>query len=324
MAMLRTARHGLVSIAVGAALIAAGGWAVGALWFDGPQARPLAALLATGFAAGALLLVWRAGALGFLALFAPVLAWWLALAPSNDRPWQADVARLPSARFDGSRVTIQNVRDFDYRSENDYTAHWEQRTYDLAELTGADFYVSQWGSPWIAHTIVSWTFADAPPLAISIETRKEIGETYSALRGFFRQYEIYYVVADERDVIRLRTNFRGEQVHLYHLQMPRDAARRVLVDYLAEVNRLAVEPRWYNALTHNCTTTIRQHQQSVIGRTRLDWRMLLNGRIDEMAYARGSLDRRVPFPALRRASDIGERARSASREDFSARIRARE
>jgi Domain of unknown function (DUF4105) len=141
-------------------------------------------------------------------------------------------------------LVLHNVRNFDYRSETDFTPRWETRTYDLAHLTGLDLVMSYWGSPWIAHTILSRTFADGPPLAISIETRRERAETYSALRGFFREYEIYYVAADERDLVRLRTNYRGEEVYLYRLATPPDRGA-LLLDYVKSMNALRDRPAWY-------------------------------------------------------------------------------
>ena len=301
-------------------------WSCAALWFDGPTSRPVAGLLTGGFAVGAVLLLRlvrprRRGLAAFCALFLVVLLWWLSLEPSNERDWQRDVARPATATIEGNRVTIRNVRNFDYGSETDYTERWEERTYDLLKLVGADFYLSYWGSPWIAHTIVSWTFSNAPPLAISIETRKEVGESYSAMRGFFRQFELYYVVADERDLIRLRTNFRGEDVYLYHLTSPVEVAREVLLDYLKEINRLAREPHWYNAAGQNCTTTIRHHMQNIARNDPWDWRILVNGLIDELGYARGTIDTSLPFVELRRRSAISERAKAASAADFSERIR---
>ena len=153
-----------------------------------------------------------------------------------------------------------------------------------------DLFLSFWGPTQIAHTIVSWEFDDGQHLAISIETRKEKGESYSALRGFFRQYELYYVVADERDLVGLRTNYRGEQVYLYRIRVPRSQARALLVDYLDEVNQLADHPQWYNALTQNCTTTIRGHAQNIGAGGRLDWRLLANGHLDQLLYERGQID----------------------------------
>jgi hypothetical protein len=222
----------------------------------------------------------------------------------------------------GNRVTIENVRNFDYRTETDYTERWETRTYDLDGLQGVDMFLAFWGPTLIAHTITSWEFADGQHLAVSIETRKEKGESYSALLGFFRHYELYYVVADERDVVRLRTNYRGEQVYLYRLRMPVHQARAVLLDYLKEINRLADRPVWYNALTHNCTTTIRTHAQQVAAGRPWDWRILANGRLDELGYERGQIDTSLPFSELKARSDITEKARAAdAAADFSRRIR---
>jgi len=209
---------------------------------------------------------------GLVAALLPVVAvalWWVSILPSNTRDWSPDVSRTARAAFHGSSVTIQNMRNFRYRSESDYDQRWETRTYNLDRIHGVDLFLSFWGPTQIAHTIVSWEFDDGQHLAISIETRKERGESYSALRGFFRQYELYYVVADERDLVGLRTNYRGEQVYLYRIRVPSSQARALLVDYLDEVNQLAEHPRWYNALTQNCTTTIRGHAQNAGARGRL-------------------------------------------------------
>ena len=315
------------SIVLTPALLALIGWACAVLWIDGPASRPLAGLLAGGvaFSAGAVLLSVRpfARALAvFAALFGLVLFWWLRIEPSNERDWRRDVARTSTARIAGDRVTISNVRNFHYRTEDDYDEGWEERTYDLAKLRGADLFLSYWGSPWIAHTIVSWEFEDGQHLGISIETRKEKGESYSALRGFFRQYELYYVVADERDVVRLRTNHRGEQVYLYRLSASPERARAVLLDYLAAVNRLAEEPRWYNALTHNCTTTIRHHVQTVAPGNPWSWKILVNGYIDELGYSRGTIDTSLPFAELKMKSNITQAAKAVDGDpEFSRRIR---
>ena len=309
------------------ALLAGVAWAAAAIWFDGPSSRALAGTLAGGLALGSAVLyvavrpAWRAALLVAAAITA-VAVWWLGIPPSNDRDWQPDVARPAEVQFDGSRVTIENVRNFTYRSETDYDERWETRSYDLDRLKGVDLFLSFWGPTLIAHTIVSWEFEDAPPLAISIETRKEKGEEYSALRGFFRQFELYYVVADEREVVGLRTNQRGEHVFLYRVRMPLDRARAVLVDYLEEVEHLARHPRWYNAFTHNCTTTIRMHLQNVGLARAFNWRLLANGHLDELMYQRGTIDTSLPLPELRRRSEITEKAKAAgAAADFSRRIR---
>jgi hypothetical protein len=302
-------------------------WATAALWFDGPTWRPLAGALAAAFALGSTVLYVRVrpalrAALFVAAAVLGVAAWWLRIPPSNTRDWLPDVARPAEAHFEGNRVTVQNVRNFTYRSETDYDEIWETRTYDLDKLLGVDLFLSFWGPTLIAHTIVSWEFEDAPPLAISIETRKEKGEAYSAILGFFRQFEVYYVVADERDVVGVRTNHRGEHVRLYRVRMPVEAAREVLVNYLEEVERLAHHPRWYNALTHNCTTTIRMHLKNVGLARALNWRLFANGHLDELMYERGTIDTTMPLAELRARSDVTERAKAAdSAPDFWRRIR---
>lgn len=302
-------------------------WAAAALWIDGPESRVLAGSLALGLvliAGLAALLVrpwWRAIAAVF-APFAIVLAWWLTLAPSNERDWQSDVARLPVATLDGSLLTVRNIRNFTYNGESNFTEHWETRTYDLDDLLGVDLFVSFWGPTLYGHTIASWEFADGRHLAVSIETRKEKGEDYSALRGFFRQYELYYVVADERDVVALRTNQRDETVYLYRIGGAPNKGRKLLLDYVKEINALATQPRWYNALTHNCTTTIWHHTKAVGSGPAFDWRLLANGYLVDLAYERGTVDTSSGLDELRRRSDITARARSASdREDFSKAIR---
>ena len=302
-------------------------WGGAALWIDGPATRWLAGLLSVGFVlagVGTLIAVRPPSRAAFVvaALVGLVALWWNTIPPRNDRDWSPDVAQLPTATIDGDRLTIRNVRNFDYRTETDFTERWETRTYDLNQLRGGDMFFSFWGPTLIAHTIASWDFGDGQHLAISIETRKERGESYSALRGFFRQYELYYVVADERDVIGVRTNQRGEQVFLYRIRLPPGRSRAILMDYLAEANRLAAEPRWYNALTHNCTTTIRDHARNVGPVMPWSWQILANGYLDQLWYERGVFDQTLPFAELKARSDITERAKAAIADPaFSARIR---
>jgi len=256
------------------------------------------------------------------AALAILLLWWNSLSPSNDRDWIPDVARIPRAEVDGELLRLHNVRNFDYRSETEFVPRWEDRTYDLSRLTGLDLFMSYWGSPAIAHTIMSWEFEGRDHLAVSIETRKERGEQYSAVKGFFKQYELYYVAADERDVVRLRTSYRGDQVYLYRLRIPVDQARNVLLDYVAGMNELADHPKFYNAFTDNCTTTIRVHTKHVGAAAPWDWRILLNGYADEMLYERARIDTSLPFPALKAQSLVNVRAQAADQDpEFSRRIR---
>jgi hypothetical protein len=219
-------------------------------------------------------------------------------------------------------VLVHNVRNAEYRTETDYTVRLEDRALDLAQLRSLDLFLDYWGSPLIAHTIMSWGFAGDQYLAISIETRKQQGEEYSALRGFFRQYELALVVADERDVVRLRTNVRGEDVYVYRLDASPADARLILLKYLAEVNQLRARPQWYNALTENCTTAIRRIAGADARRSWWSWKLVLNGHLDELAYDIGAIDRSLPFQVLKAKSHVNDRAKAANADPrFSVRIR---
>jgi Domain of unknown function (DUF4105) len=300
-------------------------WAFGAIYFDFPTSGRLAALLfvllllaAIAFVRGKLLKL----AIVFGA-FVLVASWWLTLKPSNNRPWQPDVARTAWAQIDGDEVTVHNVRNCEYRTNTDFTPHWETRTVRLSQITGMDVAINYWGSPWISHPIVSFLFADALPLCFSIETRKTIGQNYSTLGGLYRQYTLIYIVADERDSIRLRSNFRHEDVYLYHTLASPAQARERFLEYIKAMNALRDHARWYNQITANCTTSIRT-QRSVNERAPWDWRMLINGKADELLYERHAIATGgLPFSELKQRSLINKRARAADQDPgFSRLIRA--
>jgi hypothetical protein len=304
----------------------AAAWAFGAVWFDGPFGagnQIAAALLAIVLASGLLFVRPLLRKFGiFFLLFAGVLIWWLTLSPTNDSDWQPDVARTAWADIQGDEVTFHNVRNCDYRTETDYTPRWETRTVRLSQITGVDVAIDYWGSPWIAHPIASFQFADALPLCFSIETRKKLGQTYSTIGGLYRQFELIYIVADERDVIRVRTNFRNEDIYLYRTTISSAHARERFLEYVHSLNALRNKPRWYNAITTNCTTSIRtQHPPNE--RVPWDWRILLNGKGDELMYERHAIATDgLPFPELKARSLIDARARAADDSpDFSKLIR---
>jgi hypothetical protein len=258
-----------------------------------------------------------------LVMFGVVLAAWETIEPSNDRDWQPDVEQLAYAEIDGDRVVVHNVRNANYRTETDFTVSYEDRVLDLSQVRSLDIFIVYWGSPYIAHTIMSWGFEDGQHIAVSIETRKEVGEEYSAIRGFFRQYELVYIVADERDVVRLRSNFRGEDVYLYRLVVPPEGPRLLLLAYLDEINKLHDTPQWYNALLDNCTTSIQRLASHLERRSWLSWKLFVNGFLDEHAYAIGAFNQSLPFAELKERSHINERGRAAGdAADFSSRIRA--
>jgi hypothetical protein len=261
----------------------------------------------------------------FLVLFFGVFIWWNTLSPSHEREWYDDVSQMPWGEIDDDFVTLHNVRDFNYRSASDYDLRYLTRTVNLADIEGADYFLCYWGSPWIAHPIVSFRFKGSDPIALSVETRKETGENYSTVKGFFRQYELIYIVAEERDIVRLRTNFReGEDVYLYRTSSSPERARAIFLDYVRRINELHAEPEFYNALKSNCTTNIRLHTAAADGDNLApwDWRILLTGKIDEWEYERGAIDQSMPFEKFKARSHINKAAQKVTDLSvFSAEIR---
>jgi hypothetical protein len=302
-------------------------WAFGALWFDFPLKgwRQTSAFVFVACALFTLFVIrplWKAK-IAVFAIFLLVVVWWLSLRPNDQKPWQPDVVRTAWADLHGDEVVLHNIRNYDYRTEHDFTPHWEDRTVRLSQVTGADLAITYWGSPWMAHPIVSFRFADTPPICFSIEARKVIGQEFSALASLYRQAQLIYVVADERDSIRVRAVHRpGENVYLYRTLATPAQARERFLEYLHALNKLHAKPRWYNVLTTNCTTSIRE-QRPITSRQPWDWRILLNGKGDEMLYQRHLIATgNLPFAELKQRSLINSRARLADKDpDFFRRIR---
>ncbi len=246
--------------------------------------------------------------------------------PSLDRDWTGDQRLLPAAEFRGPLVTVHNVRNFDYRSESDFTPRYDDRTYDLRQLDSVWFVVEPFsGFAGAAHTFVSFGFSNGGYVGVSVEIRKEKGESYSPLKGLLRQYELAYVVGDERDLIGLRANHRRHDVYLYPVRTTRVAARQMFIDMLTRANKLRVEPEFYNTATNTCTTNIVRHVNTISGgRVPFHPAVLLPGYSDRLAYTLGLIDTSVPLEELRKRYYISDLARGAEdAPDFSSRIRRR-
>lgn len=303
-------------------------WASLAIYFSAPGPQWLRGVLVSVFvlclpAAFLLFHSFSKGMLLCAGLFAIILIWWQTIEPTNDRDWAVGVDRIAHGTIESNILTIHNVRDFDYMDDGTPVPNWETRTYDLGTLVGLDLFLSYWASDNIAHTILSWEFGSSEHLAISIETRKDKTQQYSAIKGFFKEFGLSYVAATEEDLIRLRTNIRRERVYLYRLLATREQARKLLEEYLSEMNLLVKEPRFYNALTRNCTTTIQIHANA--SRTDapppLDWRLIMSGHVDELLYDRGVLAQNMPFEELRQQSRIDVAAQNYNGNEFSQFIR---
>jgi len=299
-------------------------WMAGAIYFDACHGVRWGQLVAAGWlvGVGAMFVVWQplwqpfAVLLGVTALF---LVWWLRLKPSNDRDWDPSVAALPHATFKDDVVTIENVRNFEYRSLEDFTPRYETRTVHLSNLRGVDLILFNWGSKWMSHPILVFDFGPDGRICISIEVRYRKEQKFAIVRSLYRQQELIFLVADERDAILRRTKYgKPQTAHLYRLVLSPDVVRNGFLDYIAALNDLYENPRWYNGLWANCTTTFYRFPNS---RWFLDWRVLANGLFDRALYEDGRLDRSLPFDELQRLALINDIANAAPEVGFGDHLR---
>ncbi|HUA81590.1 MAG TPA: DUF4105 domain-containing protein [Dyella sp.] len=311
------------------AAVFSGGWGALAIWYQFPgetASRWIASVLWVAFVLALVVMGWgrRSGLpIGVYALaFMLLLAWWSTIVPSNHRDWADDVARSLTGRVEGSRVRLYNVRNFDWRSDDDYGIRWETRQYDLDHLVATDLILSSWGMPGIAHALMSFGFDDGSHVVFSVEVRRRRNQSFSSIGGFFKYFERTIVAADERDVIRVRTNVRGETAHLYRLQMSKEAMRALFLSYVREANELAVKPAYYNTATSNCVSIVYDMAKQIDPGLPYDYRLLLTAYLPSYLYQVGALDKHYPLSVLTERGDITMRARSTKPgDDFSHAIR---
>lgn len=301
-------------------------WGAMAILIAGPESQVQRFGMTAGFLAAlpVALYFFRFSWKSFVSLsivFAGLLFWWNTLMPTNDKEWAPEVANIPQGTIEGDILTLHNVRNFDFKNKTEFAEKWETRTYDLSKLKSLDLYLSYWSSPLIAHTIMSWGFENGDHLSVSIETRKDKTQQYSAIKGIYKQFTLAYIAADERDLIRLRTNFRKERVYLYRLNVSKERMRQFLESYVAHMNRLVKEPEFYHALTMNCTSAIRLHSEANPDRLPSDWRLLANGHVDQYLYDYAAIRVDIPFDELRAQSRVDLEMQKLDAKDFSARIR---
>jgi hypothetical protein len=302
-------------------------WATLALYYSNLPWAWGRVVLATAFAAFA---VWALGLTrrprmrwAWLALFLGVVGWFVSIQPSHDRPWRPEVAVMPRAVIAGDRVRLTGVRHFEYLTRDEFTMRYEDREVLLSHLTSVDLFISYWKVGPVAHTFVSFNFDNAPPVCVSIETRPELGEGFAPVASLFKQFELIYVVGDERDLVRVRTNYRDEEVYLYPIRTSADNARRLFLVYLDRINDLADRAEFYHLLSNSCTINIVRYANAVGRYGPFDFRHLLNGLVDRYLYDAGAVDTSLPFDELRRRSRITAVAQTAGTgADFSERIRA--
>jgi Domain of unknown function (DUF4105) len=304
--------------ALGLAVVLASIWSSLALWYRLPGPEGLRAAIALLFLLLGVATIFAAfgryrlaALLAFAMDFCSTAVWWSTISPPDRADWAPDVARQVTGSIDGNRLTLTNIRDFEWHDGQDATEGWVTRSYDLDKLRTLDLFMSYWAGPEMAHVILSFGFEGDEYLAWSIEVRRTRGGEFSPIADLFKSNPLIIVAADERDVVRVRSNLRGEDVQLYRLNASPEAARRLLLEYVLDANALAVRPQFYNSLTTNCTTTAIKMMRAVGASAPFDWRLIVNGYLPDYAYARGALDIRVSLPALKERAHIDARARSA-------------
>jgi hypothetical protein len=317
------------SLALALAVLLITVWASLALWYRVPFPAGIRGFAAGVFALGGLATVValftrlrRPALIAFLAAFAAMLAWWSTIHPQAQGDWSPDVARQTTGVIEGDTLTLTDVRDFDWRSNTDFSERWTTRSYDLTKLKTVDLFLAFWAGPEIAHAIVSFGFEGEKFLAWSIEVRALRGGEFSPIADFFRNSPLVIIAADERDVVRLRATIRNERVELYRFRASPEVARAVLLEYVDDANRLAKTPRFYNSLTTNCTTAIVKILRLAGVRVPFDWRLIVNGYLPDYLYERGAVDTRIPLNELRARAQISPRAHEVDASpDFSRLIR---
>lgn len=301
-------------------------WAFGAIHFNGPMDRSNSVLAWIWLVCvvGVLIFVrrpWKR-AISWTSCFALVLVPWLLIRPTNDRDWQPDWKETGWVEINKDAVTFYNLRNFDYDLDGTKTERWQTRTVSLSNLHGVDYFQDNFGGDLWAHPMLSFDFGPDGHITLSIETRREIGESFSQFGGLYKMFELQYIFGDEADLVRVRTNIRGEPVYLYRSTLSPKQAKQLFLDSVAAHNGIFENPRFYNVISANCTTSLRA-QTAAEDRNPLDKRLLFNGRLDELLYERDTLvTDDLPFPDLRAKALINDVALSAHKDqNFSKRIR---
>jgi hypothetical protein len=297
-------------------VLLAAAWSSLAIWFRLPEPTLVRAAVSGLFALLGLCTIvalftrWRFRAgLGFIFFLIVTLGWWSTIKPHAHAQWAPDVARQVTGIRNGDMLTLTDVRDFDWRSDGDFTERWTTRTYDLTKVQSVDVFMSYWSGPQIAHMILSFGFEGGERLAWSVEVRRRVGGEFSPIADLFKSNPLVIIAADERDVIGVRSIVRGEDVQLYRLKASPEQARALLLEYVSDADELATNPQFYNSITTNCTTTVAKMMRAVGDVVPFDWRLIVNGYLPDYAYDRKAVDTRVPLSKLRALSHVDERAK---------------
>jgi Domain of unknown function (DUF4105) len=326
----RRAAGALLRVLICALVIAPlSAWSALALWFRLPAPEVLRAAAAIVFAilglATIVALFFRRSRIAlviFAAAFGGLLVWWSTIKPPLDGDWAPDVARQTTGVVEGDILTLSDVRDFDWRTDSDFTEKWSKRSYDLSKLKTLDLFLAYWGGPEMAHVIMSFGFEDGEHLAWSVEVRREKTSEFSPVADAFKSHTLIYLATTERDSVRLRANVRGEDVRLYRLNTPPEPARALLLEYASQSTALAEQPKFYNSITANCATVVFKLVRAAGSTLPFDWRLVVNGFLPGYLYDHGAVVTTMPLSELMQSARIGPQAKAADASpDFSRLIR---
>jgi uncharacterized protein DUF4105 len=304
-------------------------WCVFAIYYFGLPGDTLPLVAASLFGLGVpLALIFlpnrRRTVYGIVALCAGIIIGWSQIEPSHDRNWTPSVAKLPRITTEGDQIRVYNIRNFDYRTPDDFTVRYYDKTFDLNKLETADYVLSYWdGNEAVAHTLVSFGFGDGDYLTVSVETRLEQGEPQTGLGGFFKQYELIYILGDERDLLRLRSNFRKEEVFVYPTNFNKKEIRKFFGVIVERINSIANKPQFYNTISHNCLSSLTKDFSKVLEvRDPFDYRWLLSGYSAELMFEHGVINSDRNFEDTKRLHHINQYVQSDnSGEGYSRKIR---
>lgn len=312
--------YGLAHFLFGVFVLLSSIWLCMALWVQQPFGRWMTLVLIVVWACFALSILgiyisrhlFSRGkdVLLYLFIFLLSLLWYFSLPALQDREWNPEVAKVLTYQRQGNIVQLHNVRNFQWQADGSYIERWESRTINLNRIQGVNIITSYWMGPQISHTLVSFDIQDARPLTFSIEIRKEKNEEFSAIGGFFRQYELSLVASDEKDIVYTRSNVRHEQVYFFPVNMPKTQMKALFEEYLRQADELREQAKWYNTLTSNCTTLVFDMVQAVSQQQLpMDYRLLASGYLPNYLYDLGALDQTWDLKTWYQRAHVNPRAR---------------